>query len=96
MIKQRKRNKKYESSESESDEEESRNSSDDEISEKDENRCQECTENYYKTTSKEDWIKCLPCSFWIHEFCIMYKPLCNNCCRKAKREAIRNKKKSQP
>ncbi|CAH2009005.1 unnamed protein product [Acanthoscelides obtectus] len=59
MIKQRKRNKKYESSESESDEEESRNSSDDEISEKDENRCQECTENYYKTTSKEDWIPTL-------------------------------------
>ncbi|CAH1974136.1 unnamed protein product [Acanthoscelides obtectus] len=67
MPKQSKNKPKYESSETESDEEESRNGSGEEISE-DENRCKGCMENNYKTTSKEDWIKCTSCSFWIHKF----------------------------
>lgn len=65
--------------------------SEEEVSNEDDDRCIECTENYLHTKSNEDWIQCTSCSAWMHEFCTMYNPLCNFCGRKAKRATLKNK-----
>lgn len=66
--------------------------SEEEFSDMDENKCIECTENYYKTKSSEDWIQCSACSGWLHEFCTMYGRFCNICGRKDKRETVKSSK----
>lgn len=82
------------SSESDNDEENYKSPSNEDISDE-ENRCIECTENYYCTTSKEDWIKCSSCLSWMHEFCTMYNPLCNVCGKIAKRQAVNKPRKTK-
>lgn len=52
----------------------------------DDNICSECWENYYKTTSKVDWIQCSTCGKWLHETCTLYGSLCNVCGREVKRK----------
>ncbi|CAH1997757.1 unnamed protein product [Acanthoscelides obtectus] len=46
--------------------------SEEELSDEDPNRCDECTENYYQTQYSEDWIQCPTCSAWLHEFCTIF------------------------
>lgn len=90
MKSKKKKRSTYTSSESSDGERENKiDTSDDEISDEDVNRCVECTENYFQTKSTEDWIQCTSCSSWLHEFCTMYNPMCNRCGRNAKRESMK-------
>lgn len=90
QLKPKKRKNRISSSSESDDEIEHKDSTtDDDISDEDVNKCAECTENYYKTTSSEDWLQCTSCLAWMHEFCTMYNPLCNRCGRKAKRETVK-------
>jgi DNA-directed RNA polymerase subunit RPC12/RpoP len=58
----------------------------------DSHSCAECWENYY-TTSKDDWIRCVKCSRWLHENCTVYADKCTDCGRQAVTET--NFKKQQ-
>ena len=47
-----------------------------------ENKCTECFEDYFKTTSTADWVQCCVCNMWMHEDCTIYGAKCNTCGRK--------------
>lgn len=57
--------------------------------------CIECLENYWQTTSKVPWVQCVICKNWMHENCSMYGVMCNLCGREEKRKTVaelKNKK----
>lgn len=54
---------------------------------KDSEPCIECWENYYTTTSKADWLKCVGCHKWLHETCTIYGDSCISCGREKVRAA---------
>ncbi|XP_063226226.1 uncharacterized protein LOC134533020 isoform X1 [Bacillus rossius redtenbacheri] len=58
-----------------------------------ENECVECLEEYEKTTSSADWIKCVICSRWLHETCTIYCNMCSVCGRMEKRKNWAAKKR---
>lgn len=95
-TKKRKKVKRPSSSKTDEESEKQNETSEEEISDDNENNCIECTENYFSTTSKEDWIQCSSCFHWMHEFCTMYNPQCNRCGRKAKRETVAKKQNFIP
>ncbi|GBM03960.1 hypothetical protein AVEN_99165-1 [Araneus ventricosus] len=43
--------------------------------------CKECSENYYKTKSKCDWLRCIMCQMWLHEDCTIFNTFCVDCGR---------------
>lgn len=49
--------------------------------------CIECCENYYDTSNKADWLKCLGCGKWFHETCTIYGDNCVTCGREKLRAA---------
>ncbi|GBM79236.1 hypothetical protein AVEN_250871-1 [Araneus ventricosus] len=38
--------------------------------------CKEYSENYYKTTKKRDWLRCIMCQTWLHEDCTIFDIFC--------------------
>lgn len=52
-------------------------SSSDEMSDDTENFCVECSEYYFTTKSKVDWIQCPKCSGWLHETCGSHLTTCS-------------------
>lgn len=54
-------------------------SSESEIEDFGENECVGCGEDYENTTKKDDWIRCVRCELWLHEFCTKYVDLCHRC-----------------
>lgn len=52
----------------------------------DENECVECLEEYEKTNSSADWIKCVICLRWLHETCTIHNNMCSVCGRMEKRK----------
>lgn len=57
-------------------------SSSDEQSDDSEDFCVECSEYYYTTKSKVDWIQCLKCSGWLHETCKSHLTRCSGGAKK--------------
>lgn len=84
VVKQRKR---LESSDSDS-ESPVLQESDTSVEEWDENECVGCGENYFETTKKDDWLKCVDCSRWLHNGCSKFENFCDLCgkLRKKRRE----------
>ncbi|GBN37154.1 hypothetical protein AVEN_182826-1, partial [Araneus ventricosus] len=41
--------------------------------------CKECSENYYKTKRKCDWLRCIICQMWLHEDCTIFDTFCVVC-----------------
>lgn len=75
--------KKYENDSSTSEDEIEINLlSDNESEDFDANECVECLEDYSKTQSTCDWIKCVICTRWLHESCSIYEDKCALCGRK--------------
>lgn len=82
QAKKASRNKKAADSSSESDASENMIlDSEDEEEIFDENECVGCLENYFKTKRKDDWIKCVKCSRWLHEQCTSFPNMCMRCGR---------------
>ncbi|CAH2089142.1 unnamed protein product [Euphydryas editha] len=48
------------------------------------NNCVGCGENYFTTSSTEDWIQCVTCRFWVHEDCTFFENYCQKCGIKSK------------
>ncbi|GBN99175.1 hypothetical protein AVEN_53645-1 [Araneus ventricosus] len=44
--------------------------------------CKECSENYYITKRKCDWLRCIMCQMWLHEDCTIFDTFCVDCGRK--------------
>ncbi|GBN35731.1 hypothetical protein AVEN_123289-1, partial [Araneus ventricosus] len=44
--------------------------------------CKECSENYYKTKRKCDWLRCILCQMWLHEDCTIFDTFCVDCSRR--------------
>ncbi|GBM29468.1 hypothetical protein AVEN_255850-1 [Araneus ventricosus] len=44
--------------------------------------CKECAENYYKTTKKCYWLRCIMCQMWLLEDCTIFDTFCVDCGRK--------------
>ncbi|KAK9693555.1 hypothetical protein QE152_g34119 [Popillia japonica] len=44
-----------------------------------ENQCVGCLEDYRLTKKKEDWLRCIMCSRWLHEGCTSYINTCQLC-----------------
>lgn len=57
------------------------------------NECVECLEDYSKTQSTSDWIKCVVCTKWLHESCSIYKDKCALCGRKENQNRKLSQKK---
>lgn len=57
-------------------------SSSDELSDHNEDYCVNCSEYYYTTKSKVDWIQCLKCSGWLHETCASHLATCSGAAKK--------------
>lgn len=53
--------------------------SEESIEEWDENDCTGCGENYFKTTSADEWVQCVRCSRWYHNGCSKYDIFCDLC-----------------
>lgn len=49
-----------------------------------ENNCVGCGENYFTTSSTEDWIQCVTCRLWVHEDCTCFENYCQKCGLKSK------------
>lgn len=45
----------------------------------DNNICVGCGENYFETSSKEDWVQCIICHSWFHEDCTIFDNYCQKC-----------------
>lgn len=54
--------------------------------------CVECFDDYQKTKSKVDWIKCIMCRKWLHEDCTLYGDYCNQCGRTRLYQTKKSKK----
>lgn len=75
VVKQKKR---LESSDSDS-ESPVLQESDTSAEEWDENECVGCGENYFETTKKDEWLKCVDCSRWLHNGCSKFENFCDLC-----------------
>lgn len=49
------------------------------VEEWNENKCVGCGEDYFNTSSTEEWVKCIRCSRWFYEGCSQYNDLCDFC-----------------
>ncbi|GBO33749.1 hypothetical protein AVEN_76429-1 [Araneus ventricosus] len=44
--------------------------------------CKECSENYYKSKRRCDWLRCINCQMWLHEDCTIFDTFCVDCSKK--------------
>ncbi|KAL3279848.1 hypothetical protein HHI36_017354 [Cryptolaemus montrouzieri] len=74
---------------SESEQEFDESDSDQTKSDKVNTQCRECFDDYASTKSTADWIHCLMCKLWLHEYCTLYGGYCNRCGHKKKLAALK-------